>query len=417
MAALAARRSLVWPTALAAAVLFVVVDLVQHPFRGAAPAGNAAERRQRVSLVLPGSELGGDSTGVVRLLATEARRRGIVVEPVRQRGGATAAVESVIGVDRGAQQRLLVVSGETLVQLEQDRRETIIPGVAERAARAWRRLAEARPLALLALDPVAVAVAERSPLRDYGDLTRELRRGRAVVGVGQDLWSRALLAQLVARSGVAGRVPYRPFAGAREAAAATGGHDARAVVGPRSALRRSGVGAGSGSAGAVAEGGAAGAAARRAGAADDGGTAVRRTGVAERGPSAEAGAAAPRGGSAASVTERRPGPTKRSTATSAPVDAASRQSGVVRLLRGAWPAGERPRQWVAIVAPAGEASPTARRLARLVRSAAWRRALRGAGLEPPPAGRAATRGFLAAERARASTLVRDLARVRARAVR
>ncbi|WP_040598769.1 hypothetical protein [Patulibacter medicamentivorans] len=331
MAALSLRRGLVWPVALAAVSLFVAIDFVQHPFRGSTQAGNAAERRSRLAIVIPGSELGGPSSSVVRLLVAAARREGLQIDAARQRGGATAAVESVIGVGPGARQRLLAVSAETLVQLGQDRRETLIPGVAERAERAWRRLAAARPLALLAVDPAAVAVAGRSPLRSFADLGSELRGGKLVVGVGQDLWSRALLASLVAGSGVDGRVPYRAFSGSSEAAAATSSHDARVVLGPRSAL--------------------------------------------------------------------------------------TRRPGTVRILHGDWPAGPRPLQWVALVAPVAANGPAADRLAAVAQRPAWRRALRRHGLRPVTAGPAATRRFLAAERARASTLVRDLIRVRARSAR
>lgn len=232
-----------WPALLALVVVFVLSDFLRHPFRPFQPQADASERPTGLRLSITGTEAGDPVGAMSRSLAAALDARGgsaadggrTVAE--RLQGATTTAVESVLGVGDGSRHRLLVLTPQTLVQLQQDRGETIVPGVAVRAERAWGRLVAARPVALVAADPLTLEVRPDSGLRTIEGLARALRRSpeSKVFGVGLDSWSRAALATLVRDARVEGTVSYRSFLNARDAAAAVADGDAQVVVGTRGA--------------------------------------------------------------------------------------------------------------------------------------------------------------------------------------
>jgi hypothetical protein len=237
-----AWQRLAWPGLLALVVVFVLSDFVRHPFRPFQPPAEAAGRATGLRLSITGTEAGDPVGAMSRSLAAALDARGrppgggrTVAE--RLAGATTTAVESVLGVGEGSRHRLLVLTPQTLVQLQQDRVETIVPGVAVRAERAWGRLVAAKPVALVAADPLTLEVAPGSPLHTVAGLARRIRAapGSTVFGVGLDSWSRAALAALVRDARVEGTVSYRSFLSARDAAAAVAGGDAQVVVGTRGA--------------------------------------------------------------------------------------------------------------------------------------------------------------------------------------
>ncbi|MGX6450206.1 hypothetical protein ACVU7I_19370, partial [Patulibacter sp. S7RM1-6] len=193
---------------------------------------------------IAGTEADDPVAGIAALLAGRldaSRDRGgrgrVVVE--RLGGATTTAVESVLGFDDGSRRRLLVLTPQTLVQLQRDREEEIVPGVAARAERAWHRLASARPVAVVAGDPLVLDVPRSSPLRTVPELAAAVRRApeRRTFAVGPDSWSRAALAALVRDARVEGTVSYRAYGSAREAAAGVADEEVAALVATRGAPR------------------------------------------------------------------------------------------------------------------------------------------------------------------------------------
>jgi hypothetical protein len=231
-----------WPALLALVVVLVASDFVRHPFRPFGPQADASGRPTGLRLSITGTEAGDPVGAMSRSLAAALNARGTAADggrtvAERLQGATTTAVESVLGVGDGSRHRLLVLTPQTLVQLQQDRGETIVPGVAVRAERAWGRLLAARPVALVAADPLTLEVRPDSPLRTIEGLAASLRRSpeSKVFGVGLDSWSRAALATLVRDARVEGTVSYRSFLSARDAAAAVADGDAQVVVGTRGA--------------------------------------------------------------------------------------------------------------------------------------------------------------------------------------
>ncbi|WP_022927790.1 hypothetical protein [Patulibacter americanus] len=369
MSSAPAWQRLAWPALLTVVVVFVLSDFLRHPFRPFQPSADAASRPSGLRLSVTGTEAadpvgamtqalaaalnapagratgsaatGGDTPGGGRAEGShEADRedededRADATRTVAERlpGATTTAVESVLGVGEGSRRRLLVLTPQTLVQLQQDRGETIVPGVALRAERAWHQLEDARAVALVAADPLTLEVAPGSPLRTVAQLARVMRAApeRRVFGVGLDSWSRAALARLVQDARVEGTVSYRTFVSARDASRAVAGRDADVVVGTR--------------------------------------------------------------GSAEGVD---------------PVDR-------LRRLSGAWPGGQAPTRWIALVAPGSTPAHELRRLRarlrRVVTGPSWARTLRTQGLVRPRPGMGLD-AFLARERVRSGTLSATLADV------
>jgi hypothetical protein len=274
-----AWQRLAWPALLAVVVVFVLSDFVRHPFRPFQPSADAAGRPSGLRLSVTGTEAADPVGEMTRALAAalnapgghgsdgaargdgsrgatgggasapttpdgeqdvgrgddgdRADARRTVAE--RLPGATTTAVESVLGLGEGSRRRLLVLTPQTLVQLQQDRRETIVPGVALRAERAWHQLESARAVSLVAADPLTLEVSPGSPLRTVAQLARAMRAApeRRVFGVGLDSWSRAALATLVQDARVEGTVSYRTFVSARDASRAVANRDADVVVGTR----------------------------------------------------------------------------------------------------------------------------------------------------------------------------------------
>lgn len=225
-----------WPLLLVLVLGFVGSDLVRHPFRPFQPRADAADRGDGLRLSVAGTEADGS---LVPVVASLARALGGGARAERLPGATTTAVETVLGLADGSDRRLLVLTPQTLVQLQRDRHERIVPGVAVRAERAWQQLVRARPVAMIAADPLVLSVRDGARLRTVAQLSHGLRAapGRRVFGIEDDSWTRAALATLVRSSGVEGTVSYRPFASAREAAIAVADGQVDLLISTRAAAQ------------------------------------------------------------------------------------------------------------------------------------------------------------------------------------
>lgn len=257
---LARSTRIAWPLLLVLVLGVAGSDLVLHPFRPFQPRADAADRGAGLRLSIAGTEADGGPTGfaidgapageqavpaagaegsIGPVVAALATTLGNGARAERLAGATTTAVETVLGLADGSDHRLLVLTPQTLVQLQRDRRERIVPGVAVRAERAWRQLVRARPVATIAADPLVLSVRAGSRLRTTAQLSHDLRvaPGRRVFGIEDDSWTRAALATLVRDSGVEGTVTYRPFASAREAAIAVADGQVDVLISTRTAAR------------------------------------------------------------------------------------------------------------------------------------------------------------------------------------
>jgi tripartite-type tricarboxylate transporter receptor subunit TctC len=225
------------------ACAMVVTDFVRHPFEGAPP-GSAATERRDVTLWVAGTDAGATpgqlAHAAARALdAPDARVRVRSVD-----GGVAAAVDGLLDDDTGADDDLLVVHAGTFADLQREQHDLGLPDLAALASQAERLLLRARPVTLLADDPLLVAATRRSRLGSLDALLGALRGGAGgvVLGVEGDPWSRNALAALIEAAGARGRVRYRLLPAENQAAfLARGAVDA--VVTPASAMHRPAVAA------------------------------------------------------------------------------------------------------------------------------------------------------------------------------
>jgi hypothetical protein len=216
---------------------YVVADFVRSPF--SAPKGVAAVRGAAVTIWVPAGEAG-DESGAVLTGAAAGLDLGdhtTVVKTIP--GGSAQALISFLSRRHGGHGQVLAITSTTLADLAHDRRETLVPGAAEEAALARALLRRAKPVGMLASDPVEVAVERGSPIRNDSELLATLRGapGEQVFGIDDDTFSRDQLAALVAGAGVDGEVHFTVYQSGSDAAHGTAAGDDGMVLAGRPALR------------------------------------------------------------------------------------------------------------------------------------------------------------------------------------
>jgi hypothetical protein len=260
------------------ACAMVATDFVRHPFAGAPP-GSAAGGGQELTLWTAGTDAGAPPGQLARAAARTLDRPAARVRVRAVDGGVAAAVTGLLDEAAGEGADLLVVHAGTFADLERERRLAGLPDVAARAVRAERLLLRARPVALLATDPLLLAAVRRggatppqgarrspgvtppgaTPPQSATPPTGAVRRSGAqlasaeafaatlrhdadalVIGVDGGPWARNALAAVIDAVGARGRVRYRVLP-ADDQAAFLGRGAVDAVVGPASMLRRGGV--------------------------------------------------------------------------------------------------------------------------------------------------------------------------------
>jgi tripartite-type tricarboxylate transporter receptor subunit TctC len=227
-----------WPALILVLLAHAVSDVLHHPFLG--DTGDAATVDVHLTLWVPGTEAGGPSEAVAREAAASLQLTGrpATVKLVRT-GGAAGAVSGFLGERTARPTDLLVVSSATVADLARGRADAVFGDEAAQAADAAALLRRARPLAILAQDRLQLAVRTGSHLRTGAQLMAALRTNPRshLLAVEGDAWTKVNLGRLVQRAGVPGRVPYRAFPSAGEAALGLESGDADVVLAPSSELR------------------------------------------------------------------------------------------------------------------------------------------------------------------------------------
>jgi hypothetical protein len=216
---------------------YVVADFVRSPFT--APQGAAAVRGAVVTIWAPAGEAGEESGAVLTGVAAglDLADHPTVVKTIP--GGSARAVISFLSRRHGGHGQLLAITSTTLADLAHDRHETLVPGAAEEAALARALLRRAKPIGMLASNPVELAVERGSPIRNGSELLASLLAApdEQVFGIDDDTFSRDQLAALVADAGVDGEVHFNVFHSGSAAARATAAGNDEAVLAGRPALR------------------------------------------------------------------------------------------------------------------------------------------------------------------------------------
>src|ERR1700744_970548 len=216
---------------------YVVADFVRSPFT--APKGAAAVRGAAVTIWVPAGEAG-DESGAVLTGASAGLDLGGHTRVIKSiPGGSARALISFLSRRHGGHGQVLAITSTTLADLARDRHETLVPGAAEEAALARALLRRAKPVGMLASDPLEVAVERRSPIRSDSELVASLRAapGEQLFGIADAPFPRARLAALVAGADVNGEVHFTVYQSGADAAQGAAAGDDGMVLAGRPALR------------------------------------------------------------------------------------------------------------------------------------------------------------------------------------
>jgi tripartite-type tricarboxylate transporter receptor subunit TctC len=226
-----------WLTLLVLLGGYVVADFVRSPF--SAPKGAAAVRGAAVTIWVPAGEAGYESGAVLTGAAAglDLGDHTTVVKSIP--GGSAQALISFLSRRHGGRGQVLAITSTTLADLAHDRHETLVPGAAEEAALARALLRRAKPIGMLASNPIEVAVQRGSPIRSRSELIASLRAapGEQLFGIDDDTFSRDELAALVAGADVNGEVHFTVYQSGAEAAHGAAAGDDGLVLAGRPALR------------------------------------------------------------------------------------------------------------------------------------------------------------------------------------
>ncbi|HEY2570082.1 MAG TPA: hypothetical protein VGI27_01350 [Solirubrobacteraceae bacterium] len=230
-------RSL-WTIVLTIVVFIVVVSYARQPLYGAGD--EAVGFGPSLTLWVAGADSGGQTLSVATQAASCWGLHGhSTTVGVLPGGSATAVAEFLAGV-RGKPDELLLITSTTLADIAHDQRDPLLGDESrERALRAQRLLVGAAPIAVLASDPLTLAVAARSSIHTTGELLQRIRNStsRPLLDVAADSWLRGNLAALVERAGVRGEAPYGVFSTSREAITNVTGDREQVAIAPYSAVR------------------------------------------------------------------------------------------------------------------------------------------------------------------------------------
>jgi hypothetical protein len=228
-------RSL-WATVLVVAVVVVVVSFAQRPLVGD---DTQASGFAGPPLTLWVPESGSETAAVAAQAAScwQMNNRAATVGVLP--GGSAASVADFLSRSRRQSNQLLLITSTTLAEVAHDGGDPLLPEEPrERAQQAAHLLADAAPIAVLASDPLALAVPASSHIRIVAQLLSLVSdSAQPVFDVAANTWLRGNLAALVQNMGLHGLLPYRVFNSSREAVASLDAGDAQVLVAPHSAIR------------------------------------------------------------------------------------------------------------------------------------------------------------------------------------
>jgi hypothetical protein len=224
-----------WISVLAVLCAYIAVDLLSSPFEGGST-GKAAVRSPEMTLWVPGPQAGGEAMVVARQAAAGLELLGHDAVVKTLAGGSSPSISNLLtrGSHRGGDD-LLVISSSTLADIAQDRYETLVPGAAQQSLVTRQLLLRSRALGVLTADPLLLGVARDSAISSTRAFVEALRRhpSRRLIAIGEDAFSRAQLASLLKRAGIAGDVRFDLRESGPVAAQATMEGAASAVLTPR----------------------------------------------------------------------------------------------------------------------------------------------------------------------------------------
>jgi tripartite-type tricarboxylate transporter receptor subunit TctC len=215
---------------------YVVADFVRSPF--SAPRGAAAVRPATVTIWAPAGEAGDESGPVLKEAAADLELGGhpTIIKTVP--GGSARALISFLSRPHPGG-RLLAITSTTLADLAHDRREMLVPGAAEEAALARALLRRSKPVGMLSVAPLELAVEPNSPIRSGSELLASLAGdpSEQLIGIDDDTFSRDQLAALVAGAGVDGEVHFNVFQSPADAEQALASGSTHTILAGSPALR------------------------------------------------------------------------------------------------------------------------------------------------------------------------------------
>jgi tripartite-type tricarboxylate transporter receptor subunit TctC len=224
-----------WLAVLAVLCAYIAVDLLSSPFEGDGT-GKAAVRSPQVTLWVPGPQAGGEAMVVARQAAAGLELLGHNAVVKRLAGGSSPSISDLLtrASHRGGGD-LLVISSSTLADIAQDRYETLVPGAAQQSLVTRQLLLRSRVLGVLSADPLLLGIPDDSPISGPRAFLEALRRHPScrLIAIGEDAFSRAQLASLLKRAGIAGDVRFDLRESGPVAAQATLEGAASAVLTPR----------------------------------------------------------------------------------------------------------------------------------------------------------------------------------------
>ncbi|MCL2769647.1 MAG: hypothetical protein FWD42_06000 [Solirubrobacterales bacterium] len=227
---------LAWAITLAVAVALVIANFAQQPLLG--NDGEASGSQQPITLWVASADPSAEAQHVVQQAAsrwdTPTRAASAEVLP----GGSLEGVARFLERVRGDPRALLVLSSSTLAEIAWARARAPDSETSLRAQGVTGLLERAPVIAVVAADPLLLAVPRDSPLRSLQGLSSAAERSLATpfFSVAQDRFQTSNLAALVARYGLSGRIPYSVAASAHEAILDTEFGHASVALAPRSEI-------------------------------------------------------------------------------------------------------------------------------------------------------------------------------------
>ena len=210
---------------------YVILDFARPSIL--AQLGSAAVRPTQITLWVPPGEAGGEAAAIIQGAAGALELQGHPTAVKELEGGTSEAVAEFLARRQGGD--LLVLTSSTLAGIAHDRHDRLVPGAAEQGLLASELLRRSRPLAVLASEPLALAVSPGSATGDSGDLIDSLRRepSQQLFAIGGNSWSRVELANLVSKAQVEGDVHFSVFPSTAEASNAVAAGTATALLATR----------------------------------------------------------------------------------------------------------------------------------------------------------------------------------------
>jgi len=227
---------LAWSITLVIVVALVIANFAQQPLLG--NDGEASGMQLPITLWVASADPSAEAQRVVQQAASRwdmpTRTASTEVLP----GGSLQGVASFLDRLRGDPRELLVLSSSTLAEIAWARSQPPYSEASVRAHRVAGLLRSAPVIAVVAADPLLLAVPRDSPLRSLQGLSAAEEHSLALpfFSVAGDRFETSNLAALVERYGLSGRIPYSVAASAHEAIVDTEFGRASVALAPRSEI-------------------------------------------------------------------------------------------------------------------------------------------------------------------------------------